>query len=110
MNREQLRAQIFQESNRKPKSKVVKFYGVDVEVRQPLVVDVLEDRSDDGDKRIAMLRLAIKYSYVPGSDDRIFEDGDYDSLKTMPLDESFQNVFEAINTLSSINTKAQEKN
>jgi hypothetical protein len=106
--RDDLRAKLF---SSKPRSKIVAFNDVEVEVRQPPVKAILEG-TDNTDKRAAIVKLLISYCFVPGTNERVFEDADYDSILEMPFGNDWIALSSAIDSLIDINkeVKAQEKN
>lgn len=110
MNRDQIRSQIFSAESRKGKSKIVIFHGAEVEIRQPVIGDIINQSEKDGATAQAMLKLIIKNTFVPNTDERVFEDADYDALVGMPLDESFNAIIDAITDITGVKVKEQEKN
>ena len=96
--RDAIRASAFQ--SRKAKSQIVNFEGVDYEVRAPSVRararilergGVLEEVDSKGKKAkskdVGALSIAavIACTFVPGTDERVFDDGDFDSLLDAPV-------------------------
>lgn len=101
--RDQLREAIFRSENLKPKSKIVKFFGEDIEVRQPSVDTVLDFRnSDEIDKKQRMVGMLIAYCFVPETDERLFEDGDAADLLQMPFGGDFTALQKAMSELTDV--------
>jgi hypothetical protein len=100
--RDELRARIF---GSKPKSVVVDdFYGATVEIRQPTLKIALQQRHAPEEERVFF--MLTDYAFVPGTDEKLFEPGDVDSLRELPFGGDFTRLMEAINTLLGI--KPQE--
>lgn len=111
--RAQIRAAIFNGVNTKPKSKVIAFFGQQIEVKQLDLDTILSFRTDENmTPKDRMVATIIAYGYVPGTDDRVFEDADKDQLLSMPFGADFQRLQAAISDLTNIDiaTKDAEKN
>jgi hypothetical protein len=98
--RDALRGELLK--SRAPTSKVITFFGQQIELKQLRLGDVLSAR-DETDRTKALCDMLIKYAYVPGTDESIFEDGDLESLKQLPFGGDFVALAEAIKDLSSVN-------
>ena len=100
--------------NSKPKTALVKVFGQEVEIRQARVGEVLEDNEEiDGkkvDRATAFAHLLVRFCYVPGTNDRVFEDTDVDALKSIPLGAELQELQSAINSLMGLDIGAERKN
>lgn len=108
-SRDELRAKIFDSRNRHFKSELVEFFGDTIEIRQPTLEQILNAQALE-DRREAIINLIIGYCYVPGTDERVFEDTDRPALLKMPFGEDFTRVNEAIARMTSLNVEAAEKN
>lgn len=120
-SRADLRASIFSSKNSTPKSLEVEFFGEPIEIRQPSVDSILNLKQaveqDAGDaaqvnRTAQMVNMIILYSYVPGTDEHVFEDGDLDQMRSMPFGEDFMRVQQAISKLTNVdlNVRSAEKN
>lgn len=107
--RDQLRARIFSADNRKFRSEVVEFFGMEVEVRQPSLGQILNAQNMD-DRREAIIKIIIDYCYVPGTNERVFEAADRDSLMALPFGEDILRVNEAITRMTQIDVAGERKN
>ena len=105
--RDAIRAQIFK--SKKFHSETVTLFGAKVEVRQPTLRDILKARDSD-DKGSAAIDLIIGHCFVPDTNDKVFDDADKDLLLAMPFDDNLLEVSEALNRMTSINVKDEEKN
>lgn len=108
----ELRSRIFSTENTKPRSKVIHFFNVDIELRQPTVRQMTELRqqaSEDGD-RINAVQFVINYAYVPGTNDLVFDKEDYTLLAEMPMGPDVAALFNAVGELTVLDVDAAAKN
>jgi hypothetical protein len=107
--RKALRANLFQ--RRDYKSKLIQIFGIDVEVRQPTIGQVMRDR-DAGkiDSVTGLLEMLILYCRVPGTEEAVFETGDVDSLKEWPAGAWLPAFTGAVNELTEVNIPDTVKN
>jgi hypothetical protein len=110
-SRDNIRSKIFSAKNKNRKSKVIDFMGEDVEVRQPTVKQVQElakeARKEDSD---AVLLSIMEYCYVPGTNDKVFDDADKDNLLGLPVGDWLNNLNKAIEEMTGVDVSAAEKN
>lgn len=107
--RKTLRDRIF--ASAKVKTKTITFFGVDVELRQPSTGRVLELRSLNAeDPKRAAMEMIINYTYVPGTDELMFEEADIEALLSMPFGEDMARMNRAISELTDIDVGLAEKN
>ena len=66
------------------------------------------DLQNDDDRKAAMVDMIIEYAYVPGEQDRVFEDADMDTLLSMPWGEDFVRVNDAISKLTGLDIGEEE--
>lgn len=72
------------------KSEVVEFSGVEVEIRQPShkrrreLLKKARDKNGDVDPLDFLVWATIENVFVPGTDETVFEEGDYDQLIEQP--------------------------
>lgn len=104
-NRDLIRAAILK--TRRPDRVIVSFFGEDIEIRQPILKDVLAN-ADNPDKESAVIDMLIKYAYIPGTEERIFEEADAEALKSQPFGADFMAVNNAMEGLTKINPKPQK--
>lgn len=105
MTREEVRAKIL--ATRPPEKRIVNFFDVEIELRQPLLGDVLK-AADQNDREAAVIDTLIKYAYLPGTDELVFEAGDAAAFKQMPFGPDFMAVNEALEAMMKINPKGQK--
>jgi hypothetical protein len=72
--------------------------GSVIEVRQ-LTVGQMLDTVNETDIKKRMARYLIECCFVPDSEDRVFEEADFDVLMTLPSGGSYQKLMDAINKM-----------
>lgn len=106
--RNELRAKIFDAKNRKPESRIITLFSVEVEVRQPLLQDIMD--LQDADMKNEVTPMLINFVFVPGTDENVFEEADKESLNTMPFGPDLALFTTTIQELTDIDLKDAEKN
>ncbi len=110
--RDKIRAQVFSSDSFKRES--VKAFGSKIDIRQTTLGRVLELQEKLQEDRKKAVGLAfIEFCYVPGTDERLFDDKDLDLILGLPFGEDFQKVQDVINKLmgvSEADVKAAEGN
>lgn len=104
--RDTIREAVF--TSRKPKSKSISFRGADIEIRQPSV-RLIMDLANAEDKASSAAKMLINFAYVPGTDIKIFDMEDTDSLLNMPFDEDWKDVNEAIAEMTGVDLGVEEE-
>ena len=99
------------------KSKLTKYNGVDIEIREPSVETwglILEKAKSGEDSMINfsqyLLWTVIYCSFVPGTNLLLFEEGDYDGLKMKPKDSFVSEFNDIAQKLMEIDTGVAAKN
>ncbi len=103
--RDDIRAAILGREH-KPKSKVIEFFGQQVELRQGTLGDILEARESE-DRQGAVIRVLTERAFIPNTDIRIFETADADVLKKLPFGPDFIRVSNALDELTDVNFQEQ---
>jgi len=92
--RNQIRTRVLSE---KLESSVIELDdGTKIEVRQTSVGQML-DTVNEADLKKRMARLLIDTCYVPSTDEKVFEEADFDVLMTLPSGGTYQKLIDAIN-------------
>lgn len=105
MSRDELRKAIFSE---KVESEVVELpNGQQIEVRDSSAGDMI-DAVEVKDLKARMVRMLIMCCYVPGTDEKVFEDADKDSLMSLPSGGTYRKLIEAISKRANIDERAAE--
>jgi hypothetical protein len=107
MTRDDVRTKIF--AGRKRKSKVIIIFGAKVEVRQPSVGQALS-LSQTSNNADALLNFMLNYVYVPGTEDKVFEDADRESILNFPAESWMREFSDAIEELTGLDLEQAEKN
>lgn len=84
LSRDEARAAIFQV---KSKSELTTFNGVQVELREPSVQDVL-DFQQNLDRKAGVSNLLVNYVYLPDGE-KLFEPEDAEQLLALPWNQDF---------------------
>ncbi len=98
--RDKIRSAVLAEQ--KPRSKNIVFFGQEIEIRQPTLKAILDAQQEDN-RQIGVASMLINYAYVPGTDEKVFEDTDADQLLMLPFGENFVQVTKALEDLSDVN-------
>jgi hypothetical protein len=107
-SRDALRAALL--ASAKPASKLLKFRGQKVEVRQPSVEAVLnQSKVDEEGRRSGPVDMLIQCLYVPGTNERLFEEGDRDALMNMPFSDELTDIFNTLTDLGKANFPEQKR-
>lgn len=108
MSRDELRSSIFGGARQNFRSETTQLWGHTVEFRQPTLGQVLNvGQAEPGD---AMIRMIIDYTYVPGTNEKLFEEGDKDTLRAMPFDQGLNALADIVTKLTGIDVEEAEKN
>lgn len=102
-SRDEIRAAIF--ATKEVKREVIDFFGTKLELRQPRLSDVINIQNiakEDGIQS-AVVDALIRYAYIPGTDTKVFEEGDAASFLEMPFGQDLVNVSDALERLSKVN-------
>lgn len=103
--RDEIRAQIL--ATKIPSTKVIDLFGAQVEIRQPTLGAILDAGSSEEEKQSAIIDTLIKFTYVPGTDELVFELADADTFKTMPFGADLLRVSKAFEELTQIDFLAK---
>ena len=90
------------------------FKGVSVELRQPTITQFLTtNQTAEGEERNqarVTIKMIIEYTYLEGTDDKLFEDADLDALLNMPMSGEFFEMISKMNDLLDIKVDSKVKN
>jgi hypothetical protein len=107
LSRNEMRDKIFATKNTTLKSQTYWFNGIEVEFRQPSTVGFMEAR-DDGQNQL--INLMIRNSYIPGTNDRVFEEADAETLSNMPMTKDMIEVIRIMNEVMDLKVEDKVKN
>lgn len=110
-NRNDIRSGIF--SNSKAKSKQITFFGQQIEIRQPSMRVLLNLQMEEEDPARRASTMIVGYAFVPGTNEKIFEEADIDTIMEMPFGDDMKRLNDTINELTGLTQNAvneKEKN
>jgi hypothetical protein len=93
----------------KIKTTQIEFFGQTVELRQPTMDFILNMNSEENRARAAA-QMIIGYTYVPGTEERVFEDADLESIMALPFGQDVNRLNRAISSLTTLDIPAAEGN
>ena len=105
--RNQIRTTILSSKTRK--RELITLFGAKVEVCQPSMDEVLDLQTLEDSKKMAA-HMIINYVYVPGTNEKVFEEADVAGILELPFGEDLARLQEAITKMTSIDVKAAEGN
>lgn len=104
LTRDEIRSKIF---SAKPKSSVLEdFFGVAIELRQPALHQALQARNTDHTEQVYMMLL--DYTYVPGTDEKVFSSEDVDALRELPFGNEMTQLVQKVTELLGTDPAAVE--
>jgi len=104
LSRDAMRAKIF---GAKPEKETIDFFGTRVELRQPSLGVMLEARNASIEE--ASVQMLLNFAFVPGTEEKVFEVADEDSIREIPMGPDLQRLYGACNKLLGVDTEALEK-
>lgn len=102
--RDELRAKIF--SSHSVKKIPVEFFGTTIELRQPVLEQIIKAQQTE-DRQSAIIQTLVDYAYVPGTEVKVFEPEDVDSIKQLPFGADLLRVSNALEELTEVNFLAK---
>lgn len=104
-SRDEIRANLLK--SRPQEKRIVRFFEEDIEIRQPTLDDIIKaayaTSADDDTSKVAVISILVKYSYIPGTDERVFDETDVDVLKQLPFGPDFARLMQAYQELTDVN-------
>lgn len=102
LDRKTIRASIFS-GKHKPRGIIVDFFGTQIEIRQLRVADMAQLALGMQNEQEAVIATLVHMAYVPGTEERVFDDADADSLKQLPNGPDMTRVAQALKELVDVN-------
>lgn len=111
-NRDKMRASIFKSENKKPASSIITLFGEQVEIRQPTLATINRiGRMAANDSKIpGIVRVLIEYCFVPGTEEKVFDQADAEQLASMPSGQWLHDFNKEVEKLTGIDVRGAEKN
>ena len=107
LTRDELRAGLIGKKH-EVKSELVMLFGMEIELRQPTLRGILDVRSEDN-VETRTTDVFINYAYVPGTNDRVFEDTDRDAILNWPFTEELTDIQMIIARLTGVDLGPAEE-
>lgn len=107
--RDALRAKVFSSENTRFKREKLNFKGSELELQQPNLEQVAELWAQPNGTTRAIFAL-VKLGFIPGTDERLFEDEDFDNLIAMPYGPEMTRLHEILGNFLTGDIKEAEKN
>ncbi len=107
LTRDQLRAALVGKTHQ-PERQMVTLFGQEVELQQPTLASILGAR-EDLDEKTRVADVFINYAYVPGTNERVFEEGDRDTILNWPFGEELIEVQRVIAKLTGVDIADAEE-
>lgn len=104
LTRDQIRAALLGKTPL-AKSKLINVFGIDLELRQPSLGSIMDTREND-DAKARAADMIVKYAYVPGTDELVFEATDRDLILRWPFGEDLLALQTAITELTGLDIDA----
>ncbi len=105
--RDQIRAKIF--TTHELAIRRVEFFGSDIELRQPTLNDVMTIQeaartTEDGEiPKSSIVAVLLQYAFVPGTNEKVFEEGDADAIMDLPFGADMTRITSALSELTDVN-------
>jgi hypothetical protein len=99
--RDAIRAAFF---NQKIQAKTVTVAGIAMEIRQPAVGDIMMMQVPEGmdSRKYAAAKVLCDYCYVPGTDEKVFDQADIESILAVPFSGDWVKLQTEIDSLTDI--------
>lgn len=105
LTRDELRAAIF---GQKAAVFTEKYAGVDIELREPSLGEILDMQLGD-DRKVQTANMLINFCFVPGTLDPIFEEADLEGILALPYSADYNTLITRINTMMGVAVTADDK-
>lgn len=109
-DRNAMRAAIFSDERKKPASLPFTFFGEKMEVRQPTLIQIHKMGKFASSDKPGVARAIIEYCYVPGTNEKVFEDTDLDQIASLPTGQWLNDFNTILEKLTGQDIKEAEKN
>lgn len=105
--RDDLRAQLLGKAH-KPESRIITLWDTEIELRQASLKDIVNANASES-AEVNAVNMVVRYAYVPGTNERIFEDADRDVILGWPFGKDMQRLQEVVAELSGITEEKLEE-
>lgn len=95
--RDRIRGKVFSSA---PNFDTVEFNGSKIEIRQPTLGEIFQIQQAAGEDLLYnTITMLIKYCFVPGTNENVFEEADREQLAHLPFNVDLQKLSKALNAL-----------
>lgn len=92
----------------KPKRKLITLFGSDIELQQPTLRAILDAQKVQDDKARSV-DMIIGYTYVPGTNEKVFEPADSEVILNWPFDKELLDLQLAVAELTGVDIQTAEQ-
>lgn len=109
--RDNLRAKLLSSQVQKPERRTIEFFGEQIDLVQPPLHVIMKPTDPDKVKRPIdnTVDMLLDYACVPGTDERIYEEGDRAFLRSLPWGPDMVRVNRTIQELTGLGDLEQAK-
>lgn len=107
LTRDEMRASIFKD--KVVAKETIEFFGTQIEMRQPRLSDIMAIKKvaeEEGGNQSAIVDTLVRYAYVPGTEEKLFEEGDAAQFLAMPFGPDLIRVSDALERLTQVNFRS----
>lgn len=108
-SRDDLRTAFFTCEDNKAKVDTIQLNGVDIEFRQP-TIGTLNQLSEDFEGKTLAVMALIRFGFIPGTDEKFFDDADYDAIVGFAPTAEVRDAFSKVNQMLGYAIEEKEKN
>lgn len=101
--RERMRANIL---GAKAQSELVIVFGEELELRQPSLGVIMAAKTEGTTNQVTTMMTG--YAYIPGTNEKVFEEGDADAIMELPMGPDMKRFLDAMNKLLGVEVDAKE--
>ncbi len=91
-----------------PEFELITIFGGEIELRQPSWGAMMAARAVEDDEQRA-IGMVIEYAYVPGTNERVFEEGDKEKILQWPFGSAIMDLQMAIARLTGVDIASIEE-
>ena len=92
----------------KAKTRIIQLFDMPIELHQPTLRSILDNQAIEDTKQRGT-KMIIEYSYVPGTNERIFDDADREMIHNWPFTGELVDLQMAIADLTGVDTADAEE-
>lgn len=106
-----LKSKIFSADSKRLKSEVIPFHGVEIELRQATLGENIEIVANEDLMSLSgMHKIFLRHTFIPGTDEHLFDDTDIEQLNSLADDAEMKRVLDTWMKLSGIRIEDEVKN